>query len=184
MFEFLGSFIFFKRFESLFEVICSIQSVSWAWIPMHAFGQGPLKQGRSGGRSNFIAGFVRPREYHFKNASTGEATSGIRGATPYGIWEPTRYQRVRRRDFPEKTCLRAQEFQCIGLCRLCMNAFPERWIIKLPRCLPTEKFPTSGGCPGNQHLTDTQRCQNRGPVRLLVSLLEFNQEEKHHEQAN
>ena len=60
MFEFLGSFIFFKRFESLFEVICSIQSVSWAWIPMRAFGQDPLKQGRSG-RSSFIAGFVRPR---------------------------------------------------------------------------------------------------------------------------
>ena len=38
--------------------------------------------------------------------------------------------------------------------------------------------------PGNQHLTDTQRCRNRGPVRLLVSLLEFNQEEKHHEQTN
>ena len=59
MFEFFA-FTFFKRFESLFEVICPIQSVSWAWIPMRAFGQGPLKQGRSG-RSNFIAGFVRPR---------------------------------------------------------------------------------------------------------------------------
>ena len=58
MFEFLGSFIFFKRFESLFDVILLHQSVSWAWIPMPAFGQGPLKQGRSG-RSNFIAGFVR-----------------------------------------------------------------------------------------------------------------------------
>ena len=57
MFEFFA-FTFFKRFESLFEVICPIQSVSWAWIPMPAFGQGPLKQGRSG-RSNFIAGFVR-----------------------------------------------------------------------------------------------------------------------------
>ena len=171
MFEFLGSFIFFKRFESLFEVICSIQSVSWAWIPMHAFGQGPLKQGRSGGRSNFIAGFVR---------------GCLRNQGSHALWhlETDPYQRVRRRDFPEETCLLAQEFQCIGLCRLCMNAFPERWIIKLPRCLPAEKFPTSGGCPGNQHLTDTQRCQNRGPVRLLVSLLEFYQEEKNHEQTN
>jgi hypothetical protein len=32
----------------------------------------------------------------------------------------------------------------------------------------------SGGCPGGQHLIDTQRCQNHGPVRLLVPLLEFN----------
>jgi hypothetical protein len=32
----------------------------------------------------------------------------------------------------------------------------------------------SGGCPGGQHLMDTQRCQNHGPVRLLVPLLEFN----------
>ena len=60
MFEFFA-FTFFKRFESLFEVICPIQSVSWAWIPMPAFGQGPLKQGRSG-RSNFIAGFVQPKQ--------------------------------------------------------------------------------------------------------------------------
>ena len=59
MFEFFA-FTFFNRFESLFEVICPIQSVSWAWIPMPAFGQGPLKQGRSG-RSNFIAGFVQPK---------------------------------------------------------------------------------------------------------------------------
>jgi len=28
---------------------------------------------------------------------------------------------------------------------------------------------------GGQHLMDTQRCQNHGPVRLLVPLLEFNQ---------
>ena len=33
----------------------------------------------------------------------------------------------------------------------------------------------SGGCPGGQHLMGTQRCQNHGPVRLLVPLLEFNQ---------
>jgi len=33
----------------------------------------------------------------------------------------------------------------------------------------------SGGCPGGQHLMDTQRCQNHGPVRLLVPLLEFNE---------
>src|ERR1700730_2788395 len=32
----------------------------------------------------------------------------------------------------------------------------------------------SGGCPGGQHLMGTQRCQNHGPVRLLVPLLEFN----------
>jgi hypothetical protein len=40
-------------------------------------------------------------------------------------------------------CLLAQEFKRIG-CRLClcMKGFPERWIIKLPRCLPVEKFPT------------------------------------------
>src|ERR1700746_2303899 len=29
-------------------------------------------------------------------------------------------------------------------------------------------------CPGGQRLMDAQRCQNHGPVRLLVSLLEFN----------
>src|SRR6476620_1210520 len=32
----------------------------------------------------------------------------------------------------------------------------------------------SGGCPGGQHLMDTQRCQNHGPMRVLVPLLEFN----------
>jgi len=34
---------------------------------------------------------------------------------------------VRRRDFPEKTCLLAQEFKRIGfrLFWLCMNGFPE-----------------------------------------------------------
>src|SRR6516225_4178831 len=37
-------------------------------------------------------------------------------------------------------------------------------------------FPHPGGCPGSQLLTDAQRCQNQGPVRLLVSLLEFKQE--------
>ena len=126
-------------------------------------------------------GAIRPFEFHSRIRSRLPPESG-----EPALWhlETDPYQRVRRRDFPEETCLLAQEFQCIGLCRLCMNAFPERWIIKLPRCLPAEKFPTSGGCPGNQHLTDTQRCQNRGPVRLLVSLLEFNQEEKHHEQTN
>ena len=34
---------------------------SLTWIPMPAFGQGPLKQERSG-RSNFIAGFVQPKQ--------------------------------------------------------------------------------------------------------------------------
>jgi hypothetical protein len=32
----------------------------------------------------------------------------------------------------------------------------------------------SGGCPGAQHPMDTQRCQNHGPMRLLVLLWEFN----------
>src|SRR6516162_3539218 len=37
-----------------------------------------------------------------------------------------------------------------------MNGFPEGWIIKLPRCLPAKKFPTSAS--GRQ---------DRGPVTLL-----------------
>ena len=39
---------------------------------------------------------------------------------------------------------------------LCMNGFPERWIIILPRCLPAERFPTFAS--GRQ---------GRGPVTLL-----------------
>ena len=29
---------------------------------------------------------------------------------------------------------------------LYVNGFPERWIIKLPRCLPSEKSPTFASC--------------------------------------
>jgi hypothetical protein len=39
-----------------------------------------------------------------------------------------------------------------------MKGFPERWIIKLPRCLPAEKFPTFAS--GRQ---------GRGPATLLSS---------------
>jgi hypothetical protein len=34
----------------------------------------------------------------------------------------------------------------------------------------------SEGCPECQHQMDTLRCQNHNPVRVLVPLLEFNQE--------
>jgi hypothetical protein len=60
----------------------------------------------------------------------------------------------------EKTCLLPQKFKRIA-CRLywlCMKGFPEGRIIKLPRCLPAEKFPTFAS--GRQE---------REPVTLLNS---------------
>jgi hypothetical protein len=35
-----------------------------------------------------------------------------------------------------------QEQEISKGCKRLMKGFPERWIIKLPRCLPVEKFPT------------------------------------------
>jgi hypothetical protein len=40
----------------------------------------------------------------------------------------------------------------------------------------TRNRPYQEAVQGGQHLMDTQQCQNHGPVRLLVPLLEFNRD--------
>jgi len=53
-------------------------------------------------------------------------------------------------------CLLAREFKRIGcrLCWLCMNGFPERWIIVLRAVYPRRNFPHAhlAGWVGDQQL--------------------------------
>jgi hypothetical protein len=68
--------------------------------------------------------------------------------------------RARTNDVAEKTFLLAQEFKRIGWSYVLAlhEGFQERWIIKLPRCFPAERFPTCASGP-----------QDRGATTLLDS---------------